>query len=356
MIIFLRSQLPRTDSRLQRYILALKNKNSDYKVVGWNREGEVQTDERNILYHKKALIGGGVRNIFSLILWNIFLFKILLKERKEIKTIHAIDFDTVIPAYIFSFLFRKEFILDIYDKYTDARNMPLFISKIIDKIELFCCIRASKLILPDVCRIKQLKLPNSVKPIIIENVPLVPNFKKSNAELHVCPLIFSYVGILEKNHRGLENLLEVISRYSDVKLHIAGDGELKSYVQQMSRNFKNIIYYGAVSQEKALEIMSKSHIIVGMYYKTIKNHLYASPNKYYEHLYLGRALLTTYGTPPGNKVLEHNTGYVIGETMKNIEEFIKNIEESDLKRKSENALNLWNLKYHNYYQVISGLY
>lgn len=356
MIIFLRSQLPRTDSRLQRYISVLKNKNSDYKVVGWNREGKEQTDEQNILYHKKAPIGGGMRNIFSLILWNVFLFKVLLKEKKEIKTIHAIDFDTAIPAYIFSFLFRKEFILDVYDKYTDARNMPLFVSKIIDKIELFCCIRASKLILPDVCRVKQLNLPNSVNPIIIENVPLVSNFENNNAKFHSQPLVFSYVGILEKNHRGLENLLEVISRHSDVKLHIAGDGELKSYVQKMSQNFKNIIYYGGVSPKRALEIMSESHIIVGMYYKTIKNHLYASPNKYYEHLYLGKALLTTDGTPPGNKVLEYNTGYVIGETMKDIEDFIKNIEEADLKTKSENALNLWNLKYHNYHQLISNLY
>ena len=356
-VIFLRSQLPKTDSRLQRYISILKKEKVGYLVVGWNRNNNEEVTDNEVLYKKEAPIGGGLKNIFSLFLWNVFLFKVLWKNRKSYTKIHAVDFDTAIPAYVMSKLLNKQYILDIYDKYTDARNMPFFISKIIDSVEYFCCISASKLILPDVCRVQQLKLRKDVIPIIIENVPIVPTFEKKINEIAFPPLIFSYVGILEAKNRGLENLLDVISQYPDsTKLLIAGDGELKDYIDQMAKNSQNIVFFGSVSQQKALEIMNESHIIVGMYYKTIKNHLYASPNKYYEHLFLGKALLTTQGTPPGDKVQKYNTGYAIGELKDDIEKTINDFDFSQWQVFSENAKKKWKDEYINYQEEMAKKY
>ncbi|MFJ1322475.1 glycosyltransferase [Capnocytophaga canis] len=348
-VIFLRSQLPKTDSRLQRYVSILKEEKIDYLIVGWDRNNSNEIANKEILYKKKTPIGGGLKNIFSLFLWNVFLFKVLWKKRRSYTKIHAVDFDTAIPAYLMSKLLRKEYILDIYDKYTDARNMPVFFSVIIDLIEYFCCIKATKLILPDVCRVKQLKLEKKIIPLVIENVPIVPTFRKRTEKTYFPPIVFSYVGILESKNRGLENLLDVISKYpNNTKLLIAGDGELREYIEQATKNNCNIVFFGSVSQQKALEIMDESHIVVGMYYKTVKNHRYASPNKYYEHLFLEKALLTTEGTPPGDKVLAHNTGYVIGESKKDIENVIKNFSISQWTSFVQNAGEIWSDRYANY--------
>ncbi|VYS95739.1 hypothetical protein [Campylobacter ureolyticus] len=355
-IIFIRSQLPVTDSRLQRYINILKKSNNNYLVVGWDRENNTSKfKDSEIIYNKPAPIGGGIKNIFQLILWNIFIFKILFKYKKEYKNIHSVDFDTVLPALFFKLFFRKNLIFDIYDKYTDARKMPKFISFFIDKLEYFSCLMADKLILPDICRVKQLGLKN-ISPLIIENVPYSDNIAYKEMKYSM-PIVVSYVGILERNNRGLENLINAVKEYPEkIVLHIAGDGELRKAIESASLKFKNIIYFGPVGYGKALNIMSNSNLIVGMYYKTIKNHLYASPNKYYEHLFLGRALLTTIGTPPGDKVLEFNTGFTLNEYEESLLEFFDKVSLEKCNEFGLRARKLWEDKYSNYWCDISKIY
>lgn len=355
-IIFIRSQLPQNDSRLQRYVNILKKSNHSYLLIGWDRKNTTSKQNQNeILYKKSALIGGGVKNIFHLVTWNIFIFKTLFKYRKQYQNIHAIDFDTILPALFFKFLFKKRLIFDIYDKYTDARKMPSVVSFFIDKIEYYSCFFSDKLILPDECRIKQLKLKNNINPLIIENVPFSEIITKEMKNKY--PIVLSYVGILESKHRGLENLISAVKKYPQkIILNIAGDGELKEYIEFECKNVKNINYFGPVKYDKALEIMLNSHIIVGMYYKTIKNHLYASPNKYYEHLFLGRPLLTTIGTPPGKKVNKFNTGFVLNENKSCLLEFFDKLNLDECIEFGLNAKNLWEKKYLNYWENISNLY
>ena len=120
---------------------------------------------------------------------------------------------------------------------------------------------------------------------------------------------------------------------------------------------KNIVYFGEVDPKKALGIMNSSDIIVGMYYKTVKNHLYASPNKYYEHLMLGKPLLTTFGTNPGDKVIQYDTGFAIGENIYELENFIMKLNKSILRSKGCQAKNIWfAFGYDNYINVIRNKY
>ncbi len=356
-VVFLRSQIPNADSRLQRYVSIVKEEKKPYLIIAWNRENKKTENEVNtILYNKIAPNGKGISNIFSLVLWNLFLFRILWKNRKNYTYIHSIDFDTCIPAYVIAKIFRKKLIFDVYDKYADARNTPPLVAFFIDRIEKYFCIHSNKLILPDECRIKQLNIsPNKERISIIENVPYT-QFNLATKEIRKDNLVFSYVGILEEKNRGIENLLNAIAQNPSVKLHIAGGGKIESLVKEKAEKYPNIIFYGQVSSQKALEILSKSDIIVGMYYKTIKNHIYASPNKYFEHLLLGKVLLTTEGTPPGDKVKKYSTGFAIGETEADISNFIRNIDINIIKQYSINARKIWLEKYNNYQEKIKEKY
>ena len=352
-VVFLRSQLPKTDSRLQRYI-SIINGNIKHTIIGWDRTNNQKNElENEILYKKYSQIGGGIKNIFNLITWNIFIIIKLIKYRNTYSHIHAIDFDTCMPAIIMKFLFRKRFIFDIYDKYTDSRSISSFYGKIIDSIEKYCCLHCDLLILPDECRKQQLNLSANQNNIcIIENIPIYSNNIKKieiSYQNEKYDFILSYVGVLEKNNRGLENLLDVISNNKQVQLLIAGNGALKDIVEDYSNKYKNIVYFGEVDPKKALGIMNSSDIIVGMYYKTVKNHLYASPNKYYEHLMLGKPLLTTLNTNPGDKVIQNNTGFAIGETKEDLLNFINLVSKEQVNACGKNAKKIWIEKYANYW-------
>lgn len=359
-VLFLRSQEPSTDSRLQRYLVALKKTKVSYGVIGWYRGGsELFSDESSnqVLYGQSAPIGGGKKNIVALIKWNMFLLTQLWKKRKSYTTIHAVDFDTCVVAYIFSRLFHKRIIIDIYDKYTDSRDIRGSLATVIDFVEKFVCGRADVLILPDECRINQLKLKHRENVLIVENVPLTSVVEKSTvANQSSTQLVVSYVGILEKKHRGLEHLLSAVSNIPEIKLVIAGAGPLEGMIRAFAEQNQNICFLGAVDAQTALQTLNDCNLLVGMYYKTVKNHLYASPNKYYEHLMLGKAMLTTEGTPPGDKVSQLNTGFAIGESEEEIRSLLLSLDKDKLNLLGSNARAVWESKYNDYLEKIESKY
>lgn len=356
-VLFLRSQEPSTDSRLQRYLVALNKNNIKFHIIGWLRKGQpVAERDHETLYDKFAPIGGGSANIAVLVKWNIFLFKKLWEFRKNYETIHSVDFDTCIVAYIFSRLFQKKLVVDIYDKYTDSRSIGGFLAKFISALERFVCERADVLILPDECRIKQLSLNKTKHVLIVENVPLRSEWSSIRVTEQSSEIKLAYVGILEEKHRGLENLVQVVSELPNIKLIVAGAGPLDSLIQSFSEKYSNITFLGSVDALEALNILSECDLIVGMYYKTIKNHLYAAPNKYYEHLMLGKALLTTEGIPIGFKVTDAKTGFSIGEDKQELSKLLHSLNKAELEILGRNAKKLWVDRYSGYLEKIEARY
>src|SRR5690606_3978692 len=93
----------------------------DLRVLAWERNLEQQLEKRDVvsldngqvqidLFRKEALFGRGIINLWSLLLFQLFLLKKLIHYRKEYDVIHACDFDTVIPAFIVSKIFRKKYV------------------------------------------------------------------------------------------------------------------------------------------------------------------------------------------------------------------------------------------------------
>lgn len=293
-----------------------------------------------------------------IISWNIFLLANLIKNIRKLTAIHAIDLDTFIPAFIVAKIFGIRLIAEVYDKYSDSRPLPKAICNIADFIEFFILKNAKSIILPDTCRINQLALPEEIdkKIFIIENVPNASLIEyKKHAKINR-KIKLSYVGILEEKHRGIEDLIKSVSKSDNFELIIAGDGSLRSYIISAAALNANIKYIGPVKPDEALAVMSSSDIIVGLYYRTIKNHYFASPNKYYEHLLLGRPLLTTKNTRPGVKVTEYNTGFAIEEGEASLDWFLEEVTEKRILLCGENARTLWEKVYKNYHEHIRNSY
>lgn len=264
--------------------------------------------------------------------------------------VHAIDLDTAVSCYLFCRLFRKKIIFDIYDKYTAVRNITGFLGRAIDHLERKIATKADLTLLADEERFDQMKIPLFQENcLVLENVPL--SSTKINIALPEYNGVWKigYFGVLEPKHRGLEDIIEMISARDDVEFHIVGYGGLEQDIFKLSSLHTNIKYYGALTSEAGLKIMSQMHILVGLYYLSIPNHSYAAPNKYYEHLMLGRGLLTTKNTSPGRKVERFHTGWAIDEGTNSLVHWIKNLSKEAVYKYAITASNLWEDHYQKYY-------
>ncbi len=351
MIFFVRSCLASYDSRIYKYFKCLKNAGVPYKFVGWRRgDHNYRPQSHEVIYLRNGRLGGGWSNLYSLLQWNFFLLYTLVVHRKEINVVHVVDLDSAFICNIFCRIFRKKIIFDIYDKYTAVRNISGIIGRIVDYLELSIAKKANLTILAGPTRYRQLalkKLPSNF--LVLENVPATEIAKEAIPQ-KFDKIRLGYFGVLEPRHRGLEDLMSAVAANPDVEFHVAGYGGLLGEVKKYDKSCPNIHYHGILSSSDGLKLMSQMHIMVGMYYLSIPNHYYASPNKYYEHLMIGRGLLTTRGTAPGEGVSENGTGWAIDEGREAISVWLKRLDPDLINSAGEAAYAVWLNQYIDYFQ------
>lgn len=340
------------DVRLKKYIEACKITSTPYIVISWDRLNDSYSrDEHEIQFKRYCPYGQGTNNLLSLFLWIIFVIKNLIKYKKRISVIHACNIENCIIAFWLKF-FNKRIILDIYD----SLNVTL---------EKYFAQKVDLLILPHKYRLKQIGIvEESVnKLLIVENVPTFssdfPNCKYLKS---VDRIKLSYVGVFEKEIRGIENILQFVYNNESMFLDIAGTGSgMDELVREYAKKCHRIFYHGKVSYDKALEIMNNSDFIVGLYYLKAPVHKYASPNKYYESLFLGTPIISSKGTLVGDRIYNDNTGYIIEDSLNGLEKLFSTIHQNDFiekyKIKSDNCRKLWDLRYKDYKKsVLIGEY
>lgn len=351
-VILLRSIDMLPDPRVEKYVDYYKKNNVGYTLVGWNRSNKDLKKDNTLYFNCPAGFGDGMGNVKNILRFNKFLFKVLTKKREEYDVIHACDFDTVLPALFAKLLWRKRVVFDIFDWYTDSRDISnSFVSGCVKFLEKVALRLSDYVIICDEERKAQLPLTLSDDKLKV--MPNIPSFDASYAQCNAVEsdsayiVNASYVGILGGG-RGLDNMLEFFAENKQYRLDIAGFGELSDLVVKYADRCDNIVYHGKVSYSDSLKIMHDSDLIFAMYYKINRNHIFAAPNKYYEGLFLGRPIVTTEGTSIGNKTEKYHTGFVIGEDVDSIKKLFSSIDKKMIEEYGINAKTLWNAKYIDY--------
>jgi len=349
MIFFIRSTDALNDPRLQKYLGFTTSHNIGFRVVAWNRSSTALVKENYIFFNRSSQYGAGMKNLIGLMLFNLFIFRVLVKCRKEVQIIHACDFDTIVPAVLFKKLFGKKLIYDIFDWYVDSRAVsnPL-LKGIILKMETVCLKNADATILCEEERVNQLVVqPKTLW--ILPNIPDLQSFEPQIQPRSSSKICLSYVGILSPE-RGLEKVIRFVSTHPDhFELHLAGMGQLQGEIVALVKTADNIFFYGEVPYQSGLNLMKNSDLIIALYEKTNPNHIYAAPNKYYEGLFLGIPILTTEDTLVGHKTAKHKTGFVIGENYEDMERFFQSsMSVSEMRESGARGFALWKLKYSGY--------
>ncbi|KOY83881.1 hypothetical protein I6G82_15335 [Lysinibacillus macroides] len=353
MIILIRSNDANPDPRLQKYINYLEKTQQSYKVIAWNRGEDILEKENYIYFNYPAAFGLGMKNIPKKIMWFQFIRRQLWKNRKQYQTIHACDLDTAIPAFFMKSVLKKSMIFDVFD-WVSSENSKGFLGKVILTIENRIFKKCDFTIICEEYRINQVREDSRRRSAVLPNIPDIHLQRDGIVEKKIAvqrqhfEKIISYVGVFDSN-RGIEHLLQVVAESPDICLNIAGFGLLESEVKCYAERYENIVYWGKVDYNIGLNIMSYSDMIVAFYYLSNPVHSFAAPNKYYEGLFLGKALLTNEGTLLAEKVTAANTGYVIAEGAASLEHFLNlPLETQHIELKNINSKKLWDDVYQSY--------
>ncbi|USP47599.1 hypothetical protein [Alcaligenes faecalis] len=360
MVVFIRSYLRHVDGKLAKYLKVLDEAQIPYHFVGWER-GTVQAKKssNDTYYLRPAALGAGWRSLIGIFFWNLFVLRWLLKNNRNVDLVHAIDLDTAMAVKVYAALCRKPWIFDVYDKYSSLRYFPGALGRWVDKLENYLLKTANAGILADPCRFEQHGLSPGALPsvMVLENVPQKSEVQEYAPVSDQQPVKIAYFGVLEAKNRGLEDLLAACEQFPACELHVAGYGPLADLFTRSAQQYSHIHYYGAQSSVQGLQIMQSCQIVVGMYYKRVPNHLFAAPNKYYEHLMLGRAMLTTAGIPTADKVRAHQTGWAVEEGQSAIAEWLQGLDMQQIQAAAARARQVWQDQYADYFdQHYAGQY
>ncbi|MDT8897887.1 glycosyltransferase family 4 protein [Thermanaerothrix sp. 4228-RoL] len=316
-VLICRSNPIAPDPRVEKTARTLCQAGFEVRVLGWDRTASLsRQEERNGIIIKRlpirARFGSGLGNLPQLMRWQIGLMAWLIHHRDTYDLIHACDFDTVIPALLMKFLWRKTVIYDIFDFYADhLRKTPDWIKRIIRRVDLWVIGKVDAVILVDDARRAQIAGASPRVLEIIYNSPEDVNLKVIGAS-HTDHkgLRIAYVGLLQKE-RGLFELLDVLEKHTDWHLDLAGFGGDEQKILDRIRGMSNVTWHGRVDYQCALALSMAADVLLATYDPSIPNHRYSSPNKVFEAMMLGKPIIVARGTNMDNIITQAGCGLVV---------------------------------------------
>ena len=339
-ILLLRSIPLDRDSRSSR--MARQYELHDYGVqpLVWTR-GEATSEPSGWSFSGSGGYGRGFGGFLPRLRFAAFIVSTMIRRRQDYEIVHAVDFDTGSIAVPLARLLRKTVVYDAFD-HVGAIIANRVIGRFFASLERMLIRWSDLAIFPEPIRLRQYGLRPEAKIYFISNIP-------DRADIPIAgpvhdfagPLTIAYVGTLEARHRALEWIGDLCDRFPDIRWTVAWLGALESEMQRFSQEHENLIFVGQVSYQDALEILQAADCHLGCYLLSAPAHEFAAPNKVYEHLALGRALITNRGTPAGDLVATHDTGFVFNGTIDGLEEVLGQLARETCRMKGANARRAW---------------
>jgi glycosyltransferase involved in cell wall biosynthesis len=352
MILFLRTSDIQIDSRLLRYARALDHAGIPHAAAFWSR-GKIAASDPGFPVFRFIIPRRSPRRrtmLIPLLRANLFFMATVWRERRRISLLHAVDLDTALSAWIMRRLTGVPYIYDVYDHYADSRGLGGRLRDLLGRVEALIFRDAACVILADDARRDQHGPTPPDRLMVVENVPEAA--QGETAMTAATPrLKIGYLGTFEPLYRGLEDLIAAVEGNAGLELEIAGSGALEAEIAAAAARCDRIRLHPPLAHRAGLEMLAQCDIVAGLYYSAQPNHRFAAPNKYYEHLLVGRPLLTSVATPPGQKVAEHDTGWAVEDGPEPVAAALADAlaDRAAVARKGRHAAALWRGRFTDYF-------
>jgi len=317
-VLFCRSNPIDPDPRVEKEARALLHAGYQVQVIAWDRTGKLPSPEKKdgFTIYRLLIPAGyaqGMGNLSALLRWEWGLFWWLVGHRQSFDLIHACDFDTVLPAMLCKWLFRKKLIYDIFDFYADhLRKTPPKIKQLIRWVDLNIITWADGVILVDDVRREQIQGGNPKRLTVIYNSPEdvhdqleIVNQENDERELNIV-----YVGLLQFE-RGLMELLTVLETHPGWVLDLAGFGGDADAILDKADQLPNVRWHGRIPYQKTIQLTAQADVSFATYDPDIPNHRYASPNKIFEAMMLALPIIVAKNTNMDRIVDMNSCGLIV---------------------------------------------
>jgi glycosyltransferase involved in cell wall biosynthesis len=302
-VLFLRSTDLKLDTRSERALNNFNRQGVHVSVVAWDRQGlgtKIFDNSHSIPFALRAPIGGGWRNLFNLIKFNLFIFKTIRKLRPRL--IYACDLDTALIAYLSSCFWKIPFVYDQFDSY-ESRIKNRYLQKLIFKLESYILKSANLAIFASEERKRKIQLPSSY---VIDNCPDQEAIRDKSRVVEGSMI---FAGLLLEN-RLLESTLNLVENNPQISLTVAGFGPLEGLVLEKERN-ANINFLGPLPNSNIISEVSFNSLCLAVYNPSDPNNKTAAVSKVFESAIAGVPLVAAKGTSTGEIVEQWGIGWTI---------------------------------------------
>jgi len=317
-VLICRSNPIAPDPRVEKTTETLVHSEYEASILCWDRTGQLQAGELVsgvpcIRLPIMAQYGTGMENFFPLFRWQWRLLRWLVSHQKEYDLIHACDFDTVLPAMISKLLFGTQVVYDIFDFYADhLRATPKWIKNIIKAVDIWVIDHVDALIVIDDARWEQIGIEAPENGAVICNTPQDSShlFGQQDQPAPSRRLHLVYVGLLQVE-RGLLDILSILKENQNWHLDLAGFGGDEARILKIADKLTNVTWHGRIPYQRALELTHTVDVVLALYDPALPNHRYASPNKLFEAMMLGKPVIVAANTNIDRIVAMENCGCIV---------------------------------------------
>lgn len=321
----------RPDPRVANEARALAEAGYQVIVVAWDREGGRPPcgDWHGVRVRRlgpRSRHGLGSLQLLYLVVywWHVFWWL----ARREVDAIHCHDFDTLPVGWLLAAAKRCRLVYDAHESYADmlGANVAGWIKRAAARLERALIGRADAVLTVGELLARDLERRGARRAWVVGNWKRLSDFDVPAHEVAArrhelglngsggaSPrLLVGYIGWLNAD-RGIEPLLAAVRESKGVSLLVGGDGPSATAVRQAEGACSRIRYLGFVDPAQIPLYTSLCDVIYYGLDTSNVNARYSAPNKLFEALAAGRAVVCNAIGEIGRIVREEGCGVTVAE-------------------------------------------
>lgn len=270
------------DQRMIRICTSLANAGYDVLLVGRLLENSKPIDNQS--FRQKRLYCFFQKGKLFYAEYNIRLLFFLLF--KKFDTVCAIDLDTILPCFLIGKIKNKIIVYDAHEYFTEVPEVVgrPFTKRIWEAIADFCIPRIKYCYTVGEGLADIFSKRYGVDFQVIRNISVAKNqifFEKKNQTK-----IILYQGALNVG-RGLEQYIEAMQWIENAELHLAGDGDIRTHLEQLVHDFKvekKVFFLGKLKPDELTKITQKAFLGLNLLENKGLSYYYSLANKTFDYI------------------------------------------------------------------------
>lgn len=259
--------------------------------------------------------------------------------RVAVVSVHSLS--TLPIGVLFKWSWRSKLIYDTHELETERTGLNGIRQKFSKFTERLCMPFVDKMVVTSDSYANCYKETYGLQKIyVFKNMPYLntskpseKNYFREKFNIQKDDIIFLYHGLLSKG-RAINLLLNSFARLPENKhLVLMGFGDLVPLVKNYESKYSNIHYHESVHPEQVVEYASNADVGISLIQKSSLSYYYSMPNKIYEYIHSGLAIIVSDFPDMGRVVEEAGCGWKIKVCEEDFYNLVSKLTPGEIKQK-----------------------